>query len=43
VIETLTDEESPEREILEAAAGGGVVATVVGGDPIFDRVQDATG
>jgi cytosine/adenosine deaminase-related metal-dependent hydrolase len=43
VIEILPDEENPEREVLEAAAGGGVVATVVGGDPIYDRVQDATG
>jgi aminodeoxyfutalosine deaminase len=43
VIETLPGEGDPEREVLEAAAGGGVVATVVGGDPIYDRVQDATG
>lgn len=26
-----------EREVLESAAGGGVVATVVGGRRIFDR------
>jgi 5-methylthioadenosine/S-adenosylhomocysteine deaminase len=43
VIETLPGEKNPEREILEAAAGGGVVATVVGGSPIYDRVKDATG
>ena len=43
VIETLPGEENPEREVLEAAAGGGVAATVVGGNPIYDRVQDATG
>ncbi len=43
VIEILPDEGNPEREILEAAAGGGVVATVVSGNAIYDRVQDATG
>ncbi len=44
VIETLPgDGEDPGREVLEAAAGGGVVATVVGGKPIYDRVQDAAG
>ena len=43
VIETLPDERDPEWEVLEAAAGGGVAATVVGGDSIYDRVQDATG
>ena len=43
VIETLADEGDPELEVLEAAAGGGVAATVVGGVPIYDRVQDATG
>jgi cytosine/adenosine deaminase-related metal-dependent hydrolase len=43
VIETLPDEGDPEREVLEAAAGGAVVATVVGGNPIYDRVQEATG
>ncbi len=43
VIEILPGEGNPEREILEAAAGGGVVATVVSGNAIYDRVQDATG
>src|ERR671916_580472 len=33
VIETLADEGDPELEVLEAAAGGGVAATVVGGVP----------
>jgi cytosine/adenosine deaminase-related metal-dependent hydrolase len=42
VIETLPDDGDPEREVLEAAASGGVAATVVGGKPIYDRVQDAT-
>src|SRR5918992_1031184 len=43
VIETLADEGDPELEVLEAAAGGGVAATVVGGVPIYDRVHDTTG
>jgi aminodeoxyfutalosine deaminase len=43
VIETLPGDGDPEREVLEAAAGGGVVATVVGGKPIYDRVQQAAG
>jgi aminodeoxyfutalosine deaminase len=43
VIEILPDGGNPEREVLEAAAGGGVVATVVSGNAIYDRVQDATG
>jgi cytosine/adenosine deaminase-related metal-dependent hydrolase len=42
VIEVLPAEDDPEREVLEAAAGGGVAATVVSGNPIYDRVQDAT-
>ena len=29
---------SPEMGILEAAAGGGVVATAVGGEIVYDRV-----
>jgi cytosine/adenosine deaminase-related metal-dependent hydrolase len=43
VIEILPDEGDPEREVLEAAAGGDVAVTVVGGNPIYDRVHDATG
>jgi cytosine/adenosine deaminase-related metal-dependent hydrolase len=43
VIEILPGEGDPEREVLDAAAGGGVAATVVGGSPIYDRVQDTTG
>ncbi len=43
VIEVLPSGGDPEREVLEAAAGGGVTATVVGGNPVYDRVQDATG
>jgi 5-methylthioadenosine/S-adenosylhomocysteine deaminase len=43
VIETLPGEADPEREVLEAAGGGGVAATIVSGSPIYDRVQDATG
>jgi 5-methylthioadenosine/S-adenosylhomocysteine deaminase len=43
VIDVDPGEEDPEREVLEAAAGGGVAATVVGGNQIYDRVKDATG
>jgi len=43
VIEALPDGADPEREVLEAAAGGGVVATVVGGRSIYDRIQGAAG
>jgi aminodeoxyfutalosine deaminase len=43
VIEVDPGGEDPEREVLEAAAGGGVAATVVGGNSIYDRVQDTTG
>lgn len=37
VVETVPGGEDPEREVLEAAAGGGVVATVAGGDLIYNR------
>jgi cytosine/adenosine deaminase-related metal-dependent hydrolase len=43
VIETLPGDGDSEREVLEAAAGGGVVGTVVSGKPIYDRVRDAAG
>ena len=44
VIETLPTSGDPEREVLEVAAGGGgVAATVVSGNPIYDRVQDTAG
>jgi 5-methylthioadenosine/S-adenosylhomocysteine deaminase len=39
VIETLPDNGDPEREVLEAAADGGVAATVVGGNPIYNRAE----
>jgi len=39
VIEALPGEGGPEREVLEAAAAGGVAATVVGGNPIYNRVE----
>ena len=39
VIEALPGEEDPEREVLEAAAAGGVAATVVGGNPVYNRVE----
>lgn len=38
VVELVPEEEGdPEREVLEAAAGGGIVATVVGGELIYNR------
>jgi aminodeoxyfutalosine deaminase len=43
VIEVDPGGEDPEREVLEAAAGGGVAATVVSGNSVYDRVQDTTG
>jgi aminodeoxyfutalosine deaminase len=43
VIDVDPGEEDPEREVLEAAASGGVAATVVSGNSIYDRVQDTTG
>jgi cytosine/adenosine deaminase-related metal-dependent hydrolase len=43
VIETNPGDGDPEREVLEAAAGGGVTATVVGGNTIYDRVQGVSG
>jgi cytosine/adenosine deaminase-related metal-dependent hydrolase len=43
VIEALPTGADPEREVLEAAAGGGVAATVVSGNPVYDRVQDTAG
>jgi cytosine/adenosine deaminase-related metal-dependent hydrolase len=35
--------ESPEMEVLEAAANGGVAVTVVGGELVYDRIGDSTG
>jgi cytosine/adenosine deaminase-related metal-dependent hydrolase len=35
--------ESPEMEVLEAAAGGRVAVTVVGGEPVCDRSGSGTG
>jgi 5-methylthioadenosine/S-adenosylhomocysteine deaminase len=37
VVEVAPAGGDPEREVLEAAAGGGVIATVVGGDLIYNR------
>ncbi|CAN5551972.1 amidohydrolase family protein [soil metagenome] len=39
VVETAPSGEDPEREILEAAAQGGVIATVAGGDLIYNQVE----
>lgn len=38
VVETRSDGQDPEREALESAAGGGVVATVASGNLIYNRV-----
>jgi 5-methylthioadenosine/S-adenosylhomocysteine deaminase len=43
VVETMLESERPEPEVLEAAAGGGVVATVVGGQSIYNRIEDGIG
>ena len=39
VVETLPGDEEPEREVLESAADGGVAATVVGGNLIYNRAE----
>ena len=38
VVETSREDGDPEREVLEAAAGGGVAATVVAGNMIYNRL-----
>ena len=38
VVETPLEGGDPEREVLEAAAGGGVAVTVVGGNVIYNRL-----
>src|SRR5919112_100637 len=38
VVETSREDGDPEQEVLEAAAGGGVAATVVGGNMIYNRL-----
>lgn len=39
VVEARAEGQYPEREVLEAAAGGGVVAAVVGGKLIYNRAE----
>jgi imidazolonepropionase-like amidohydrolase len=39
IVEAAPSGEHPETEVLEAAAGGGVAATVVGGDLVHDRLD----
>lgn len=39
VVEVAPGTDDPERDVLEAAAGGGVTATVVGGDLRYNRVE----
>lgn len=36
-------DESPEMEVLEAAANSGVMVTVVGGELVYDRITDRSG
>ena len=38
VVETSPEDRDPARGVLEAAAGGGVAATVVGGNVIYNRL-----
>ncbi|HWI44777.1 MAG TPA: amidohydrolase family protein, partial [Rubrobacter sp.] len=38
VVEASQEDGDPERGVLEAAAGGGVAATVVGGNMIYNRL-----
>jgi hypothetical protein len=38
VIEADSESERPEMEVLEAAASGGVAATMIGGEPVYDRL-----
>ncbi len=38
VIEADSGGESPETEVLEAAASGRVMATMIGGTPVYDRL-----
>jgi aminodeoxyfutalosine deaminase len=42
VVEAAAADEDPERVALEAAAGGGVVATVAGGRVLYDRIGAGT-
>lgn len=39
VVEEVPEDGKPEMEALEAAAGGGVAATVVGGKLVYNRVE----
>lgn len=39
VVEAVPEGVEPERDVLEAAAGGGVVATVAGGRLIYNRAE----
>ncbi|MDQ3965079.1 MAG: amidohydrolase family protein, partial [Actinomycetota bacterium] len=40
VVEASPESENPEREILEAAAGGGIAATAIGGKLVYNRVEE---
>ncbi len=43
IVEAAPNGGDPEIAVLEAAAGGGVVATVVGGEPVYNRLEDGVG
>ncbi len=43
VVEASPESENPEREILEAAAGGGIAASVIGGKLVYNRVEEGMG
>ena len=43
LVEGVPVAETPEREVLDVAANGGVAVTVVGGNPIYGRIADSTG
>jgi aminodeoxyfutalosine deaminase len=39
IVEAAPSGEHPEMEVLKSAAGGGVAATVVGGNLVYDRLD----
>src|SRR5215218_11024150 len=43
VVDVDPGDQDPEREVIEAAAGGAVTATVVGGDVVYDSATQAAG
>lgn len=43
VVDVIPGDEDPAREVLEAAAGGAVTSTVVGGAAVYDSATETTG